>query len=231
VFGTSKILIADDDENINKLIQSLLRNENYEVITAIDGKDALKKLNSEKVDMVITDVMMPNIDGLELCKEIRSFCSVPILMLTVLGELSQKVKGFGVGADDYLTKPFEPMELLVRVRALLRRYHINESQSISLGNLVINKNLFMVKMGSEHLTLPLKEFELLFTLASVPCKTFSRDQLIENIWGYDFEGNERTLDVHIGRLRDRLPEDTSKVRITTIRGLGYRLEEVNAERR
>ncbi|NMM64316.1 response regulator transcription factor [Clostridium sp. P21] len=225
----SKILIADDDKNINMLIQSLLKNENYEVVTAFDGEEALNKLNSEKVDMVITDVMMPNIDGWELCREIRSFSNMPILMLTVLGETSQKVKGFGIGADDYLTKPFEPMELVVRVRALLKRYHINESQLISIGNLIIDKNRFIVQIGTENITLPLKEFELLFTFASTPGKTFSRDSLIENIWGYDFDGNERTLDVHVGRLRDKFTENTSGIKITTIRGLGYRLEEVNGE--
>ena len=225
----SKILVVDDDKNINILIQSLLKNENYEVVAAFDGEDALSKIDSEKVDMIITDVMMPNMDGWELCKEVRSFSNIPILMLTVLGETSQKVKGFEIGADDYLTKPFEPMELIARVRALLKRYRINESQSISIGNLIIDKNRFIVKANSENITLPLKEFELLFTLASTPGKTFSRDSLIENIWGYDFDGNERTLDVHIGRLRDKFPQDTFGIKITTIRGLGYRLEEVNEE--
>lgn len=225
----SKILVVDDDKNINILIQSLLKNENYEVVAAFDGEDALSKIDSEKVDMIITDVMMPNMDGWELCKELRSFSNIPILMLTVLGETNQKLKGFEIGADDYLTKPFEPMELIARVRALLKRYRINESQSISIGNLIIDKNRFIVKANSENITLPLKEFELLFTLASTPEKTFSRDSLIENIWGYDFDGNERTLDVHIGRLRDKFPQETFGIKITTIRGLGYRLEEVNGE--
>jgi len=223
----SKILVVDDDKNINVLIQSLLKNENYEVVVAFDGVDALEKIEGEKVDMLITDVMMPSMDGWELCKEVRSFSNMPILMLTVLGETNQKLKGFGIGADDYLTKPFEPMELIARVKALLKRYHINESQSINIGNLVIDKNKFIVQTKSENITLPLKEFELLFTLASTPGKTFSRDLLIENIWGYDFEGNERTLDVHIGRLRDKFPQDDFGIKITTIRGLGYRLEEIN----
>jgi len=223
----SRILVVDDDKNINILIQSLLKNENYEVVAAFDGEDALSKIDSEKVDMIITDVMMPNMDGWELCKEVRSFSDIPILMLTVLGETIQKVKGFGIGADDYLTKPFEPMELVARVKALLKRYRINESQSISIGNLIIDKNRFVIEANSENITLPLKEFELLFTLASNPGKTFARDSLIENIWGYDFEGNERTLDVHIGRLRDKFPQETFGIKITTIRGLGYRLEEVN----
>jgi two-component system OmpR family response regulator len=227
VFIVSKILVVDDDKNINVLIQSLLKNENYEVVVAFDGVDALKKLDSEKVDMLITDVMMPSMDGWELCEEVRSFSNIPILMLTVLGETSQKVKGFGIGADDYLTKPFEPMELIARIKALLKRYRINESQSISIGNFIIDRNRFVVETNLENITLPLKEFELLFTLAGTPGKTFSRDSLIENIWGYDFDGNERTLDVHIGRLRDKFPQDEFGIKITTIRGLGYRLEEVN----
>ena len=225
----SKILVVDDDKNINVLIQSLLKNENYEVIVSFDGNDALKKLENEKVDMIITDVMMPSIDGWELCKEVRSFSDMPILMLTVLGETSHKVKGFGIGVDDYLTKPFEPMELIARVKALLRRSNINDSQLITIGNLIIDKNNYIVKTKSESFTLPLKEFELLFTLASMPGKTFSRDLLIENIWGYDFDGNERTLDVHIGRLRDKFPQDAFGIKITTIRGLGYRMEETNGE--
>lgn len=225
----SKILVVDDDKNINKLIQSLLENEKYEVITAFDGEDALEKLESEKVDMFITDVMMPNMDGWELCREVRLFSHMPILMLTVLGEATQKVKGLVIGADDYLTKPFEPMELVARVKALFRRANINDSMLVAIGKLVIDKNSYIVKINSESLTLPPKEFELLFTLASAAGKTFSRDSLIEDIWGYDFDGNERTLDVHIGRIRDRFPQDEFGIKITTIRGLGYRLEEINGE--
>lgn len=223
----NKILVVDDDKNINVLIQSLLKNENYEIAVAFDGEEALEKLEKEKVDMLITDVMMPKMDGWELCSEVRSFSSMPILMLTVLGETSQKVKGFGIGADDYLTKPFEPIELIARVKALLRRANINDSQVITIGKLSIDKNSYMVKTKLENYTLPPKEFELLFTLASMPGKTFSRDSLIENIWGYDFDGNERTLDVHIGRLRDKFPQEVFGIKITTIRGLGYRMEEIN----
>jgi DNA-binding response OmpR family regulator len=227
VFILSKILVVDDDKNINMLIQSLLKNENYEVVACFDGNEAIEKLENEKVDMLITDVMMPNMDGWELCRQVRSFSSIPILMLTVLGETSQKVKGFGIGADDYLTKPFEPIELVVRVRALLRRANIIDSQLITIGKLSIDKNSYMVKTKSESFTLPPKEFELLFILASMPDKIFSRDSLIENVWGYDFDGNERTLDVHIGRIRDRFPIEIFGIKITTIRGLGYRMEEVN----
>ena len=145
-------------------------------------------------------------------------------MLTAKGETSQKLKGFQLGTDDYLVKPFEPLELVARVNALLKRYRIATSQKIKLGELSMDRKSFEVFVNSDPITLPLKEFELLFKLASYPGRTFSRQQLIEDIWGYDFEGTDRTLDVHINRLRDRFPEDKHSFKITTIRGLGYRLE-------
>jgi len=168
--------------------------------------------------------MMPNMDGWELCRELREAYDLPILMLTAKGETSQKVKGFELGADDYLVKPFEPPELVARVKALLKRYRIASSQTVQVGDLSIDRKTFEVRAGGESLTLPRKEFELLFKLAGYPGRTFSRDQLIEDIWGYDFEGNERTLDVHVNRLRARFPEDRHGFRIRAIRGLGYRLE-------
>jgi DNA-binding response OmpR family regulator len=170
--------------------------------------------------------MMPLMDGWELCGELRSFYEGPILMLTVQGETSQKVRGLELGADDYITKPFEPAELIARVKALLRRYNISSSQTVHIGQLIIDKNEFTVKGNQREFTLPLKEFELLFTLAGYPGKTFSRDYLIEKIWGYDFDGNERTLDVHIGRLREKFTAEEFGFKITTIRGLGYRMEEL-----
>jgi DNA-binding response OmpR family regulator len=145
-------------------------------------------------------------------------------MLTALGETTQKVKGFKSGADDYLVKPFEPPELIERVKALLKRYKVVSSNIVQVGKLQMNHKTFELKEGNNNITLPLKEFNLLFKLASYPGRTFSRDQLIEDIWGYDFSGNERTLDVHINRLRERFPEDLYLFRIKTIRGLGYRLE-------
>jgi DNA-binding response OmpR family regulator len=129
-----------------------------------------------------------------------------------------------LGTDDYLVKPFEPLEMVARVKALLKRYHIASSQTIQIGELSMDRKLYQVRVNSQNLTLPLKEFELLFKLASYPGRTFSREQLIEDVWGYDFQGNDRTLDVHISRLRERFPEDKHSFKITTIRGLGYRLE-------
>jgi two-component system, OmpR family, response regulator len=220
----SKILVVDDDPHIRELASLFLRNDGFEVIEASDGVEALSKLDSAKVDLAIIDVMMPNMDGWELCQELRATFDIPILMLTAKGETSQKLKGFQLGTDDYVVKPFEPLELVARVHALLKRYRIATSQTIQVGELTMDRKSFEVKVNGESLTLPLKEFELLFKLASYPGRTFSREQLIEDIWGYDFVGTDRTLDVHINRLRERFPQEKHSFKITTIRGLGYRLE-------
>jgi two-component system OmpR family response regulator len=220
----SKILIVDDDPHIRELSKVFLQNAGFEIYEACDGADALAKLDAVKVDLFIIDIMMPNMDGWELCQELRAMFDIPILMLTAKGETSQKLKGFQLGTDDYLVKPFEPLELVARVKALLKRYRIATSQTIQIGELVMDRKTYQAAVKGESLTLPLKEFELLFKLASYPGRTFSREQLIEDVWGYDFDGNDRTLDVHINRLRERFPENQSSFKITTIRGLGYRLE-------
>jgi two-component system, OmpR family, response regulator len=220
----SKILIVDDDPHIRELASVFLRNAGFEIVEAADGLDALAKLDSIKVDLFVIDVMMPRMDGWELCRELRQAYDLPILMLTARGETSQKVKGFQLGTDDYLVKPFEPLELVERVKALLRRYKIVTSQTVQVAELLMDRRNFEVTLNGRSLTLPLKEFELLFKLASYPGRTFTREQLIEDIWGYDFVGTDRTLDVHINRLRERFPEDEYSFKITTIRGLGYRLE-------
>lgn len=221
----TKLLVVDDDAHIRELVKVFLQNEGLEVIEAIDGVDALSKLDTEKVDMVVMDIMMPNMDGWASCEEIRSFnTDLPILILTAKGETSQKIKGFHLGTDDYLVKPFEPAELIVRVKSILKRYRISLSQVVEAGNVKLNRLTHEVAMNGETILLRLKEFELLFTLASYVGKTFSREQLIEEIWGYDYEGDERTVDVHIKRIRERFPQETSGFVIRTIRGLGYRLE-------
>jgi DNA-binding response OmpR family regulator len=223
----SKIMIVDDDSNIRELALALLQNNGFEVCEAADGREALQQISVDNPDLAIIDIMMPNMDGFELCRHLRSYYeNMPVLMLTAKGELASKVKGFGLGADDYLTKPFEGDELVVRVQALLRRYKIEASQVIQIGYVTIDKNSYSITMNGLHEDIPMKEFELLFKLASFPGKTFSRNRLIEDIWGVDFEGNERTLDVHVNRLRDRFPEEQTGFKITTIRGLGYRLEVV-----
>ncbi len=220
----SKLLIVDDDPYIRELARVFLQNEGFDVYEASDGVEALSMLETITVDMVILDIMMPNMDGWELCRQLRSYYDFPLLMLTAKGTTSDKVHGFQLGTDDYLVKPFDPPELVVRVKALLKRYRIATSQTVQVGALYMDHKSFEVKANGDKFTLPLKEFELLFKLASYPGKTFSRDQLIEDIWGFDFDGNERTLDVHINRLRDRFPEARYAFKITTIRGLGYRLE-------
>jgi DNA-binding response OmpR family regulator len=220
----SNILIVDDDPHIRELVGVFLRNEGFIVAEAADGLDALAALDSLKADLAIVDVMMPNMDGWELCRQLRASYDVPVLMLTAKGETAQKIKGFQLGADDYLVKPFEPLELVMRVKALLKRYRIATAQTVQIGELQMDHKTFEATVHGSPISLPRKEFELLFKLASYPGRTFSRDQLIEEIWGYDFAGNERTLDVHINRLRERFPEDRHSFKIRTMRGLGYRIE-------
>jgi two-component system OmpR family response regulator len=218
------ILVVDDDPHIRELVGVFLREEGFSVLEAADGREALALLETTRADLVILDIMMPNMDGWQLCRELRELYDTPLLMLTAKGETSQKIKGFQLGTDDYLVKPFEPLELVARVKALLRRYRIAVSQRVQIGELLLDRKTYEVQVGDKQLTLPLKEFELLFKLASYPGKTFSREELIEQIWGYDYEGDERTVDVHIKRLRERFPEERHSFRIRTIRGLGYRLE-------
>ncbi|SDE63831.1 DNA-binding response regulator, OmpR family, contains REC and winged-helix (wHTH) domain [Fontibacillus panacisegetis] len=221
----AKILVVDDDPHIRELVKVFLVQAGMEAVSeAGDGIEALSVLEKEKINLVILDIMMPNMDGWDLCVEIRRLYDLPLLMLSAKGETRQIVKGFDLGTDDYLVKPFEPAELVARVKALLKRYQVIASQIVSIGELQMNRKTFEVTKGRDSFTLPLKEFELLFRLGSNSGRTMSRESLIEDIWGYDFEGNERTLDVHINRLRERFPEDRFHFRIRTIRGLGYRLE-------
>jgi DNA-binding response OmpR family regulator len=224
----SKIMIVDDDINIRELVCNLLRNNGFEACEAVDGADALSKLPSANPDLVIIDVMMPNMDGFELCDNLRQcYENLPLLILTAKRELNHKARGYELGTDDYLTKPFDGGELVMRVRALLRRYKIESSQAVQAGEAIIDRNSRCVTICGAREDIPMKEFDLLFKLASFPGRTFSRNKLIEDIWGFGFDGNERTLDVHISRLRERFPPERSRFRIVTVRGLGYRLEVVS----
>lgn len=219
------ILVADDDAHIRELICLFLTNEGFDTIEAVNGAEALSAIEAAPVDLVVLDIMMPVMDGWQLCSELRSiYPEIPLLMVTAKGETGQKVKGFQLGTDDYLVKPFDPIELVMRVKALLKRYRIASSYRIQLGALMLDQKSYKVSRGSEETALPLKEFELLFTLASYPGQIFTRGQLIELIWGIDYEGDERTVDVHIKRLRERFVDEASSFRIETVRGLGYRLE-------
>ncbi|MBC1529545.1 response regulator transcription factor [Listeria booriae] len=222
----NRILMVDDDSNIRELVTIFLEKEGFTVFNAQDGVDALSVLEKKTVDLAVIDIMMPNMDGWELCSAIKSFQEIPVIFLTARGEIEQKIKGFSLGADDYVVKPFAPEELVARIRVLLKRYQILATQEIRIGNISLNEKEMLVTSQSKVITLPLKEFQLLFRLAGYPDKTFSREQLIEEIWGYDYEGDERTVDVHIKRLREKFPTEQSGFTIRTIRGLGYRLEEL-----
>jgi DNA-binding response OmpR family regulator len=220
----TKILVVDDDSHIRELVSVFLTREGFEVEQAANGLEALTAMERNPAELVVMDIMMPQMDGWTLCAKLRERYDIPLLMLTAKGETSQKVKGFRLGTDDYLVKPFEPDELVARVKALMKRYKISISQKVSVGSILLDRQAYDVMAGDERLTLPMKEFELLFKLASYPGITFAREQLIEQIWGYDYEGDERTVDVHVKRLRERFPNERYGFRITTIRGLGYRLE-------
>lgn len=219
------ILAVDDDIHTLELISIYLSQSGYRVIKAINGKEGLDILEHELPDLAIIDVMMPIMDGFQLTKIIREQYNIPVLLLTAKGKLEDKEKGYIAGSDDYLVKPFEPKELLFRIRAILRRYDKTSDVNIRIGNMLINRKSFEVQVGEEVLVLPLKEFELLSKLASKPNQVFTRDQLIETVWGVDFEGDEQTLSVHIKRVRERLTKLETAIQITTVRGIGYKVEE------
>ncbi|MCM3132445.1 response regulator transcription factor [Paenibacillus polysaccharolyticus] len=218
------ILVADDDANIRELVCLFLRNDGFDTVEAVDGHQALTLYKERHIDLVVLDIMMPVMDGWALCRELRQLnADLPLLMLTARGETWEKVKGFELGTDDYLTKPFDPLELTVRVKALLKRYKIGSTHMIQFGDVTLDRQSYKVILGTESLTLPLKEFELLYKLAGTPGQVYTREQLIDQIWGLDYTGDDRTVDVHIKRLRERFVT-TSDFQIETVRGLGYRLE-------
>lgn len=217
------ILVVDDDPHIRKLIKLYLENSQYTVVEANDGQEALEYVAHTKVDLMIVDVMMPRVNGIELTEDIREYLNIPILMVTAKGESNDKVTGFQAGTDDYLVKPFDPVELVLRVKSLFKRYNLSITHAIQLGEVNIDLETLSVSFHEETVLLKKKECELLFMLASSPGRIFTRAQLIESLWGLDYDGDERTVDVHIKRLRQRI-ESFSSLSITTVRGLGYRLE-------
>lgn len=220
-----QILVADDDQHIRELISLYLENQGFKIIKAEDGEEAWAKMEEFRIDLAVVDIMMPFKDGWELTKEIKEYFDIPVLMVTARGESHDKLKGFDIGTDDYVVKPFDPQEMVARVKALLRRYQVEANNVIYMGNIKLDRTKLEMSAGETSEQLPLKEFELLFTLVSSPGKIFTRDQLIQLIWGYDYEGDERTVDVHIKRLRERLNHMKNVgMEIKTIRGLGYRAE-------
>ena len=217
------ILVVDDDVQILELVQIHLQQEGYNVIKAHNGIEALDATLDILPDLAVVDVMMPEMDGYTLTKELRKM-DIPVLLLTAKGELADKEKGFLAGSDDYLVKPFEPKELLFRIQAILRRYDKSVDPMLTIGSLTINQHSYEVTAGNKTLLFPLKEFELLSVLASRINHVFTRDFLIDRVWGMDYEGDDQTLNVHIKRLREKLRTVAPDIKITTIRGVGYKLE-------
>ena len=220
-----KVLLVDDDAHIRELISIFLSAEGYTVIEAENGEEALILLEINNVQIAVVDVMMPGIDGYEFTRELKKYFDIPVLMVTAKGESQDKLKGFDLGVDDYVVKPFDPLEIVARVKALLRRFQLLTDKNVIVGNLTINQIKYEISVSNQSIMLPLKEFELLFKLASQIGRIYTRNDLIEQIWGLDYEGDERTVDVHIKRVRERLRELKATVEIVTVRGLGYKLEE------
>ena len=220
------VMVVEDETNIRGLIKMYLADEGMTVVEMTDGEEAWEYFLRHPVDLVILDIMMPRMDGWQLCAKIREASDKPILMVTAKGEPADRIKGFELGTDDYLVKPFDPVELVMRVKALLRRYRISVSQMVKLGRVILDKTQYLVRYTDTGRTetIPLKEFEILYTMASYPGKVYTRSALIEQVWGYEYEGDERTIDTHIKRLRDRFGAYEQDFRIVTLRGLGYRLE-------
>ncbi|MED3572173.1 response regulator transcription factor [Cytobacillus praedii] len=218
------VLVTDDDQHVRYLVRELLMREGFRVIEAANGADALELLQQHACVLAIVDIMMPYMDGYTLTEEIRKTYDIPVVLLTAKSQIEDKEKGYLSGTDDYLVKPFEPKELLFRISALLRRYGKAGESNIKIGSILINKKSYEVEWKGKTIILPLKEFELLYYLASRPNQVFSRGQLIEQVWGMDYEGDERTVDVHIKRLRERFSDASDDLSIKTIRGIGYSVE-------
>lgn len=216
------ILIAEDDQNTRKLTVDVLEENGYNVLTAKDGAEALELLDSKHADLIIADIMMPRLDGYELTRQLRSAGStIPIIMVTAKEAIADKKKGFIEGTDDYMVKPVDEEEMLLRITALLRRAQINNEHRITIGGTVLDYDTMTVTDRSGKTELPLKEFMLLYKLLSYPEKIFTRRQLIDEIWDLSSESDERTVDVHVNRLRERFRNNTD-FEIVTVRGLGYK---------
>jgi len=219
-----KILIIEDESSVRDLIQLILKRENFEVITATDGKSGLSAVKANKPDLIILDLMLPDMSGYDICKEVFNSCNIPIIMLTAKNEVIDKVLGLESGADDYITKPFESIELIARVKAVLRRRSNDDSsETIICGNLKIDLTNMVISKGDDEIKVTQKEFQLLELLSRNPKKAFSREDLLQKIWGYDYLGDSRVVDTCITRLRKKIEDDSANPKyIITIFGLGYR---------
>ncbi|PTK47791.1 DNA-binding response regulator [Staphylococcus saprophyticus] len=218
-------LIVDDDPKILEYVSKYIEREHFETIVQSSAENALSYLETHQVDIAIVDVMMGKMSGFELCKILKEDFDIPVIMLTARDALSDKEQAYLTGTDDYVTKPFEVKELMFRIKAVLKRYNVNINNEVSIGNLTLNQSYLEIQSSSKSMNLRNKEFQLLFLLASNPRQVFNRDALIEKIWGFDYEGDERTVDVHIKRLRKRLEKIDASVTIHTVRGLGYKVDD------
>jgi len=223
-----KILIVDDDEHIAELVSLYLLRDGYETKEVYNGKEAIKAYNEFKPQLVLLDIMLPGMDGYEVCKELRKITNVPVIMLTAKGDTFDKVLGLELGADDYIVKPFEPKEMTARVKAVLRRYEnkgdIEQTGNVlTFPNLEINMDNYTITYRGGELSFPPKEFELLYFLAKRPNQVFTRDQLLDKIWGYEYIGDTRTVDVHVKRIREKFESDETW-NVKTVWGIGYKFE-------
>ena len=226
-----KILIVDDDNNIAELISLYLTKECFDTKIVNDGEEALLAYKSYNPNLILLDLMLPGIDGYQVCREIRAKDNIPIIMLSAKGEVFDKVLGLELGADDYIMKPFDSKEMVARVKAVLRRYQPSKSEKpatasikmVSYTDLEVNLSNYSVMYMGENIDMPPKELELLYFLASSPNQVFTREQLLDNIWGYEYIGDTRTVDVHVKRLREKI-KDHAGWGITTVWGIGYKFE-------
>ena len=223
----NKILIADDEKNIVELAKLYLERDGFSTVCAYDGEEALSVFEKEAPELIVLDIMMPKADGWQVCREIRKVSQVPIIMLTAKTDTFDKVLGLELGADDYMTKPFEPKELVARVKAVLRRSEAlkdTEKKEVSFPNLSINIENYELKINGETVDAPPKEIELLYFLAQNPNKVYTREQLLDKVWGFDYFGDSRTVDVHIKRLRQKLEAANENWQLKTVWGVGYKFE-------
>lgn len=225
----TKVLIVDDEKNICELIRLYLEKEGYDTVIATDGKMAVEMFKSETPDMILLDIMLPGKDGWQVCREIRAVSDVPIIMITARGETFDKVLGLELGADDYVVKPFEPKELVARVKAVLRRSESRtaadeQEEELVFEGLRIGYGTYEIYLDDKKIEMPPKEFELLYFLAKNKNKVFTRDQLLDEIWGYEFFGDSRTVDVHIKRVREKIETEGKSWQLKTVWGVGYKFE-------
>ena len=228
-FMQKTILIIEDDSNIRELLRLYLSQEGYKIETAQDGMEGLRAFRAHEPDLILLDLMMPVMDGTQVIKEVRAVSKVPVIMLTAKSETFDKVLGLDLGADDYITKPFETRELIARIRAVLRRYGDNEPpKKLEFDNLIIDKESYNITVNGKLMEIPPKEIELLYFLASSPNRVFTRAQLLDDVWGFDYFGDTRTVDVHVKRLREKLLDVSPQWEIKTVWGVGYKFEVRNS---